>query len=191
MAANYLGTIALRNLALSMEAATSAREKSQLPAAKFQQYQLNVVLGAALARNYFKTDRQLSDDAFMASMLRDMGWHLQASVEVTGGVLPASIPGHAALGAYLLGIWGLPHAIIEAVAFHEHPDEFAHDQLELADVVHLTDRIASRVAPSPFEDREPELCTAHLERMGITQARMDAMLVEAKAIASQVKETLT
>jgi HD-like signal output (HDOD) protein/ActR/RegA family two-component response regulator len=190
MAANYLGTIALRNLTLSMEAATSAREKSPLSAAKFQQYQLNVVLGAALARKYFKSDRQSADDAFMAAMLRDMGWHLQASTMDTNGLLPAAIPGHAALGAYLLGIWGLPHAIIEAVAFHEHPDEFAHEHLELADVVHLTDRIAASVAPSPFESEVPTLCSAHLERMGLQVERVEALREEAKSMAEQLQGTL-
>lgn len=190
MAANYLGTIALRNLALSMEAATSAREKSPLSAAKFQQYQLNVVVGAALARNFCKGDRQLADDAFMAAMLRDMGWHLHTSVEEANGVLPVAIPGHAALGAYLLGLWGLPHAIIEAVAFHEHPDEFAHDHIELADIVHLADRIAARVAPSPFEAEPPELCGTHMERMGITQERVDAMTADATTMCAQAKESL-
>ncbi len=28
---------------------------------------------------------------------------------------------HAEIGAYLLGLWGLPHAIVEAVALHHTP----------------------------------------------------------------------
>jgi HD-like signal output (HDOD) protein len=31
---------------------------------------------------------------------------------------------HAELGACLLGIWGLPTAIVEAVALHHHPARF-------------------------------------------------------------------
>jgi HD-like signal output (HDOD) protein len=30
---------------------------------------------------------------------------------------------HAGLGAYLLGIWGLPNSIVEAVAFHHEPEQ--------------------------------------------------------------------
>ena len=33
---------------------------------------------------------------------------------------------HAAVGAYLLGLWGLPTAIVEAVALHHRPAEAAH-----------------------------------------------------------------
>jgi HD-like signal output (HDOD) protein len=29
---------------------------------------------------------------------------------------------HAAVGAYLLGIWGLPFHVVEAVAWHHHPE---------------------------------------------------------------------
>src|SRR4029077_18261297 len=29
---------------------------------------------------------------------------------------------HAEIGAYLLGLWGLPYAIVEAVALHHTPD---------------------------------------------------------------------
>ena len=30
---------------------------------------------------------------------------------------------HAGLAAYLLGLWGLPAAIVEAVAFHHTPEK--------------------------------------------------------------------
>lgn len=30
---------------------------------------------------------------------------------------------HAGIGAYLLGLWGLPDVILEATAFHHTPDK--------------------------------------------------------------------
>ena len=30
---------------------------------------------------------------------------------------------HAEIGAYLLGLWGLPHSIVEAVAWHHRPSD--------------------------------------------------------------------
>jgi HD-like signal output (HDOD) protein len=34
---------------------------------------------------------------------------------------------HAELGAYLLGLWGLPNNIVEAVAFHHNPSKLLED----------------------------------------------------------------
>ena len=34
---------------------------------------------------------------------------------------------HAEIGAYLLGLWGLPHPIVDAVAHHHAPDA-SHDR---------------------------------------------------------------
>jgi HD-like signal output (HDOD) protein len=191
MAANYLGTIALRNLTLSMEAATAARANCNLSPDQFQRYQENVLLGASLARNYYKGKRQMADDAFMAAILRDMGWHIQTTLGNDGIEFGTPERSHAALGAYLLGLWGIPHAIIEAVAYHEHPEELNHDAIDLADVIHLADRVAAEVCPSPFETERPPLATAHLERLGMTQERMDAMQHEAREMASKIKENFT
>lgn len=187
IAANYLGSIALRNLALSIESMNNAR--SRIPAADvFQAYQYNVLLGALVARRFAASNRTLADDAFMAAMLRDMGSLLLAS-----GAAP--IPNldyddQAALGAYLLGLWGLPHPIMEAVAFHENPTVLEHESLELADVVHIADRIAARVSPSPFERAELPLYADHLERLGVNAAQLDELTEQAKSMLNEVREML-
>ena len=61
-----------------------------------------------------------------------VGWLVPSKV--------ASAQGHgksadrALLGAYLLGLWGLPHPIIEAVAYHKEPCLLAHSAVELVDI---------------------------------------------------------
>lgn len=50
---------------------------------------------------------------------------------------------HAAIGAYLLGLWGLPLQIIEAVAFHHSPDEYNGDEEISLAIVHVADAIAN------------------------------------------------
>lgn len=84
--------------------------------------------------------KQVQDDAYMAGLLHDIGKlvladnypdqyreiqgvlaheHLAlADAEVQ--ILGAS---HAEVGAYLLGLWGLPDPIVEAVAFHHRPQD--------------------------------------------------------------------
>ena len=44
---------------------------------------------------------------------------------------------HAEVGAYLLGLWGFPNPIVEAVAFHHIPSLAATEGLSLAGLVHV------------------------------------------------------
>lgn len=46
---------------------------------------------------------------------------------------------HAEMGAYLLGIWGLPDAVVEAVAFHHNPADFPHRGCTSLTAVHVAD----------------------------------------------------
>ena len=48
---------------------------------------------------------------------------------------------HAEVGAYLLGLWGLPNSIIEAVAFHHRPHGFAEGNFNTIAIVHFADAL--------------------------------------------------
>ena len=51
---------------------------------------------------------------------------------------------HAEVGAHLLELWGLPHTIVEAVAFHHRP-EAAHDPvLDQVVAVAIGDALVAR-----------------------------------------------
>lgn len=56
---------------------------------------------------------------------------------------------HGAIGAYLLGIWGLPNPIIEALAFHHHPNFYPQDHFNVLTAVHVADTLEQ-------EDRDCE-----------------------------------
>ena len=49
---------------------------------------------------------------------------------------------HAAVGAYLLGLWGPPMSIVEAVAFH-HTPEFKESGLTALPIVHAANAFAN------------------------------------------------
>lgn len=95
----------------------------------------------AIAREIAKTEnmeKEIIDNSFMAGMLHDLG-KLVLAVNFPkdyAEVLKLSDQGdisfhdaekkilgatHAEVGAYLLGLWGLPETIVEAVAFHHTP----------------------------------------------------------------------
>ena len=50
---------------------------------------------------------------------------------------------HADLGAYLMSIWGLPHPLIHAVAYHDRPAESVEKRFSSLTAVHGADAIVS------------------------------------------------
>ena len=50
--------------------------------------------------------------------------------------------GIAEIGAYLLGLWGLPERIVEAVAYHDHPGNRGDNAYDVFGVVHVASRLA-------------------------------------------------
>ena len=62
---------------------------------------------------------------------------------------------HTDVGAYLVGLWGLPNTIAEAIAFHEDPAQSTVASFGLPGIVHVADRIAHH--PDIADPRTPEL----------------------------------
>jgi putative nucleotidyltransferase with HDIG domain len=103
-------------------------------------------------------DKHLVDAAFSAGLFHDIGKLLIAaylpesfnliqdyirSNDVPMVTAEQEILGttHAAIGAYLLGLWGLPREIIEMVAYHHNPSGFQlDDHLGLA-ILHVAGTI--------------------------------------------------
>jgi HD-like signal output (HDOD) protein/ActR/RegA family two-component response regulator len=48
---------------------------------------------------------------------------------------------HAGLAAYLLGLWGLPAMIVEAVAFHHTPEKSTHQKFSPLTAVHVANAL--------------------------------------------------
>jgi Predicted signal transduction protein len=72
---------------------------------------------------------------------------------------------HAEVGAYLLGIWGLPFPIVEAVAWHHRPSQCLSNDMSPLAAVHVANVLRSQAAP------HSHLCcglldTAFLARIG-------------------------
>ena len=49
---------------------------------------------------------------------------------------------HAGIGAYLLGLWGLPDSILDATAFHHMPNSKPANGLHTTAIVHIADAMA-------------------------------------------------
>lgn len=186
-AATFLGTLALRDLALAMEAMAAKPRGRALPAAAHRAFKLNSLGVGLLCRRWFAADRRRADDAFVAGMLRDMGHLVLATRERAP---EAGADQHAALSAYLLGLWGIPHSVLEAVAFHERPERVEHDSLEVMDVVHLCDAVLSPSAPSPFQ-APPALDRERYARLGVGSAALAELGSAALEVLAEAQEMLT
>jgi HD-like signal output (HDOD) protein len=93
---------------------------------------------------------------------------------------------HAEVGAYLLGIWGLPFPIVEAVAWHHRPSECAANEFSPLAAVHVANALEARAhGHSPNYDEAID--TAFLERIGRID-RLDAWIDACNETLSHWKE---
>lgn len=127
-------------------------------------------------------DRKQADEAYTAAMLHDMG-KLMLGINVPRSFTIAvdqaqqsNLPlhraerevlgtTHAELGACMLGIWGLPSDIIEAIAYHHEPAKRPGEQYNLVTAVHVANVIEHQLQQR--EATTQEFDQAYLERLGI------------------------
>jgi putative nucleotidyltransferase with HDIG domain len=140
---------------------------------------------AASARAIARSQRVTADvmgETFTAALLHDLGkLVLAGSLPEDYGVIVGQAEAdttptwmverdmvgttHAEVGAYLLGLWGLPTPIVEAVAWHHRPSEALSESFCPIGAVHAANIIAQRLhqadiiaAPSQLDDSYLERC---------------------------------
>jgi len=132
-----LGMKTIRNLALGIGAFDSIGKTSTRSQASIDELQKRSLAIAQLSSRMAQ-GREDTDAAFMAGLVCDVGQLILASspAEEVVECQPDAVT-HAEVGAFLLGLWGLPFRIVEAVANHHAPLRNAHDRLGLPQIVWL------------------------------------------------------
>ena len=74
---------------------------------------------------------------------------------------------HAEVGAYLLGLWGFPNSIVEAVAFHHAPSRASEKSLTLSGLVHIADRLVHLRCDNCSGQNDPGLEPGYLAGLGL------------------------
>jgi HD-like signal output (HDOD) protein len=172
-AVSFLGLGMVRSLVLSVHifAEYEGRPFAGFSLDSLWKHSLRTALCArALARaEGIAPDR--IDDVFMAALLHDVGrlvlaanlpeeyeHVIRAREESVSPDLEREVFGatHDEVGAYLLGLWGLPDFILESIAFHS--DSLADNgrTLDPRSVVHLADELVKEHDEAPAEP-SPEL----------------------------------
>ncbi|MBA3848002.1 MAG: HDOD domain-containing protein [Planctomycetes bacterium] len=191
-AATLLGFDALRALVLTANAFQSLSAGSAL-ADELWRHAMEVSGACRLIARAERLDRSLADHAFMAGMLHDAGQllyeqrmpgtyaHLVRASRDRGVRLDAAEEAllhvsHASLGGYLLSLWGLPDAIIEAVAFHHSPLRGPVPALGALAILHVADGLVEDPSGASLD-------TAYLAAVGTSDRvpAWTAAIAEAKA----------
>lgn len=182
----YLGLNTVRALALSLQVFS-----------QFEQFRVKGFSVESLARHGWmaglfarriaaiqQCEQRMMDQCFLAGMLHDVGRLVLAAEmpEAYARVLNAAQDNkraiwsaeqdefgatHAQVGAYLLGLWGLPNPIIEAVAFHHHPADCPTQVFSSVTAVHAANVFAHEQADTSGLLPGNDLDTAYLTSLGL------------------------
>lgn len=79
---------------------------------------------------------------------------------------------HAEVGAYLVGLWGLPETVVEALAFHHCPHESSSRQFSPLLAVHIADLLEHEINPGEMVGPLPEFDMNYLNTLGLA-SRLD------------------
>jgi putative nucleotidyltransferase with HDIG domain len=86
--------------------------------------------------------------------------HWETEKEVFGAT-------HAEVGAYLIGLWGLPEQIVEAVAYHHSPSNCPHPGSAMLTSLHVADSLASLALEYDGAVHHPEPDVQYLAGMNL------------------------
>lgn len=187
-AVQYIGTGMVRALALSAHV-FSAFEKSELQDFAIARLWDHALKTARLARQMLRDAGAAPsevEDAYTAGMLHDIGkLALAANVpeqfqRALALARTAQIPlhqaeeevfgaTHAGVGAYVLGLWGLPASIVEAVAFHHAPSQGNTEQFGPLGAVHIASALEHQLCGDEPASPLTKIETAFLAATGTTQ----------------------
>ena len=135
-----------------------------LPLEPLWKHSMQVAACAQALAKHERLDQRHQDLAFLAGTLHDVGelvLHARLGQEYAKLVQQADAAGapleeaerehlgatHAQVGAYLLGLWGMPTEVVHAVAASHGPPEQAEDEL-MALLIHFADVFVGRAIPA-------------------------------------------
>ncbi len=175
----YLGVNTLKTLVLCIHA-FSQFEGQPTGAFSLDQLWSHSLHVAAVAKRIAQSESpspSLAEEAFVAGLLHDAGQLVLAAnlgpqydrVLEHARAEPASLEraetsafgtNHAEIGGYLLGLWGLPVPVVEAIALHHHPHPPPVPRFDAMTAVHVAEVLCQ---PQTGPEAPPPRAQPHAE----------------------------
>ena len=128
--------------------------------------------------------REVVDHAFVAGLLHDVGKLVLAvnlpelykqtlvlaqTEKIATGAAERAIfnTTHAEVGAYLLGLWGLPDCIVEALAYHHNPRTCLHQSFTLLTTVHVANALFHEMDVVDVDSQTAAIDLDYVAQMGL------------------------
>jgi HD-like signal output (HDOD) protein len=205
-AVGFLGLATVRSLVLSAHI-FSCFEKTNLKGFSIDRLWKHSTASGTLARTIMQlegSDPADSSDAYTAGLLHDIGKMMlaeslpeqfqkaltlaadgkrslyDAELEVFGAT-------HAGVAGYLLGLWGLPAPLVEAVAFHHTPGLSDLRAFGPLTAVHVANALEQEFSKAEVKEKPAVIDEDYLESVGV-QGRLDAWRTAAKNIINPRKK---
>ena len=129
-------------------------------------------------------DKLCIDTSFIAGMMHDVGKLLlfstlhdefiqavtlarQQKISLCQAERQTFDTDHADVGSYLMGLWGFPGEVVEAIAFHHRLEEYPEPSFSPAVAVHAANVILHQHHPEMTLGALPELHHSYLEQAGL------------------------
>jgi len=163
----YLGINTIRSLVLSLEIFRVFAPEEPVPGFNLESLHTHARLSACIATR-LPVPNHLSEITMAAGMLHDVGklvmaWKFPIRFKkLLAQAAEEGLPlfkveereygfSHAEIGGYLLGLWGLPYILVEAVALHHGPNRVPHEHFDAVSAVHVANLLAHELDPPPAE----------------------------------------
>jgi len=184
-AVTLIGTEMVRALVLSVHVFSQFKDATTSDCATLWEHSIAVACLAQRIASGERSAKTLVDESFTAGILHEIGkLVLLAEMPKAYSELLASIAEkpaalavaerqrfgctHADLGAYLMSIWGLPHSLVHAVAYHDRPAESVEKTFSSLTVVHGADAIVSS-SNGTLIVQDVQLDEKYLQELGLSE----------------------
>jgi len=160
----HLGLDLVKALVLSIDAAAqfAPLDCGHAKMKSLWAHHLAVASAAKLIAQHERADRKMVCEAFTAGILHDIGKLVlaanfpgdyasalqlaeQEKLEICTAEVRVLGADHAEVGAYLLGLWGLPAPVVEAVALHHVPSAAVQPSFSPLTIVHAANVLVSEI----------------------------------------------
>lgn len=183
----YLGTDTIKSLALCANAFSEFEQTifQGLSLDSLWEHCLVAARAAKMVAIYEDADRKMADEAYAAGLLHDLGklvfaanltqeyqkiLDLAHEKKISLAAAEREVFGadHADIGGYLLGLWGLPVPVVEAIALHHRPRNAAQKVFSPLSALHIGNVLASAEKLSVSDVPASKLDMSYLEELGIS-----------------------